>query len=211
VPACPCTPTCAPNTFQHAEQSDAPTLPGPRAAAEDPGPTQPAWQGTQSQQAPFCSRSSSQVSDLKQYTNIGRMSPAQTPCSSTPRQTNPSRLGHVPKRCAAAPCPSNQLLPCLGACCCCSTCRDGYKVLIIGGGAAGITTASHYARKLPGAQVAVIEVCLYVCMPDACICPAGWGRDSIRACAQCYCVCDRGRNHALPGKQHCRRPSASFR
>jgi len=38
-------------------------------------------------------------------------------------------------------------------------CRDGYKVLIIGGGAAGITTASHYARKLPNHQVAVIEVC----------------------------------------------------
>lgn len=36
--------------------------------------------------------------------------------------------------------------------------RDGYKVLIIGGGAAGITTASHYARKLPSHQVAVIEV-----------------------------------------------------
>jgi hypothetical protein len=39
------------------------------------------------------------------------------------------------------------------------TCRDGYKVLIIGGGAAGITTASHYARKLPSHEVAVIEVC----------------------------------------------------
>jgi sulfide:quinone oxidoreductase len=35
--------------------------------------------------------------------------------------------------------------------------KDGYKVLIIGGGAAGMTTASHYARKLPDSQVAVIE------------------------------------------------------
>lgn len=40
--------------------------------------------------------------------------------------------------------------------------RDGYKVLVVGGGAAGITTASHYARKLPNHQVAVIEVCAYV-------------------------------------------------
>jgi uncharacterized radical SAM superfamily protein len=47
-------------------------------------------------------------------------------------------------------------LPCL---CCFDSSRDGYKVLIIGGGAAGITTASHYARKLPNHQVAVIEVC----------------------------------------------------
>jgi NADH dehydrogenase FAD-containing subunit len=31
-------------------------------------------------------------------------------------------------------------------------------VLIIGGGAAGMTSASHYARKLPNSQVAVIEV-----------------------------------------------------
>lgn len=36
--------------------------------------------------------------------------------------------------------------------------RDGYRVVIVGGGAAGLTTASHYARKLPNAQVAVIEV-----------------------------------------------------
>jgi choline dehydrogenase-like flavoprotein len=35
--------------------------------------------------------------------------------------------------------------------------KDAYKVLIVGGGSAGITTAAHYARKLPG-QVAVIEV-----------------------------------------------------
>ena len=35
--------------------------------------------------------------------------------------------------------------------------KDGYKVLIIGGGSGGATVASHYARKLPG-QVAVIEV-----------------------------------------------------
>jgi glycine/D-amino acid oxidase-like deaminating enzyme len=34
--------------------------------------------------------------------------------------------------------------------------KDGYKVLIVGGGSAGIATASHYARKLPG-QVAVVE------------------------------------------------------
>lgn len=34
--------------------------------------------------------------------------------------------------------------------------KDGYKVVIVGGGSAGITTASHYARKLPG-QVAVVE------------------------------------------------------
>lgn len=34
--------------------------------------------------------------------------------------------------------------------------KDGYKVLIVGGGSAGITTAAHYARKLPG-QVAVLE------------------------------------------------------
>jgi threonine dehydrogenase-like Zn-dependent dehydrogenase len=34
--------------------------------------------------------------------------------------------------------------------------KDGYKVLIVGGGSAGITTASHYARKIPG-QVAVVE------------------------------------------------------
>jgi hypothetical protein len=37
-----------------------------------------------------------------------------------------------------------------------SSTKDGYKVLIVGGGSAGITTASHYARKLPG-QVAVLE------------------------------------------------------
>jgi hypothetical protein len=34
--------------------------------------------------------------------------------------------------------------------------KDGYKVLIVGGGSAGITTASHYARKIPG-HVAVVE------------------------------------------------------
>ena len=39
----------------------------------------------------------------------------------------------------------------------CAAAKDGYKVLVVGGGSAGITTAAHYARKMPG-QVAVIEV-----------------------------------------------------
>jgi sulfide:quinone oxidoreductase len=34
--------------------------------------------------------------------------------------------------------------------------KDGYKVVIVGGGSAGATVAAHYARKFPG-QVAVIE------------------------------------------------------
>lgn len=38
----------------------------------------------------------------------------------------------------------------------CTAAKDGYKVLIVGGGSAGITTAAHFARKMPG-QVAVIE------------------------------------------------------
>ncbi|KAI8470279.1 MAG: hypothetical protein J3K34DRAFT_421158 [Monoraphidium minutum] len=38
--------------------------------------------------------------------------------------------------------------------------KDGYKVLVVGGGSGGITTAAHYARKMPG-QVAVIEPSKY--------------------------------------------------
>lgn len=48
-------------------------------------------------------------------------------------------------------CRSRRIVPCAFAA------KDGYKVVIVGGGSAGATVAAHYARKLPVGSVAVIE------------------------------------------------------
>jgi glycine/D-amino acid oxidase-like deaminating enzyme len=41
--------------------------------------------------------------------------------------------------------------------CICNAVKDGYKVLVIGGGSGGSAVAAHYCRKLGKDQVAVID------------------------------------------------------
>jgi hypothetical protein len=41
--------------------------------------------------------------------------------------------------------------------CLCAASKDGYKVVVLGGGSGGSAVAAHYCRKLGKGQVAVVD------------------------------------------------------